>query len=158
MRPRPRDRRRGGRGRSRAAATAWPYCPPRQPASPKRARRIARGEDRSRSFQRLFHSPRPIRGQRPERLRLAKRPPICQRTVFPQNFGSMMSASWEEVRRDRRFARGTAGGPLWHFLKGFIKHPVMVGSVIPSSKAVIDKMLGPVDWAKCKTFVEYGPG
>ena len=50
------------------------------------------------------------------------------------------------------------GGPLWHFLKGFIKHPVMVGSIIPSSKAVIDKMLGPVDWANCKLFVEYGPG
>ena len=69
-----------------------------------------------------------------------------------------MSASWDEVRTHRRFARGAAGGPLWHFLKGFIKHPVMVGSVIPSSKAVIDKMLAPVDWANCKTFVEYGPG
>ena len=34
----------------------------------------------------------------------------------------------------------------------------MVGSVIPSSKAVIDKMLAPVDWANCKLFVEYGPG
>jgi len=69
-----------------------------------------------------------------------------------------MSASWDEARRDGRFARAVAGGPLWHFLKGFIKHPVMVGSVIPSSKAVIDKMLAPVDWATCKLFVEYGPG
>jgi len=69
-----------------------------------------------------------------------------------------MSASWDEARRDGRFARGVAGGPLWHFLKGFIKHPVMVGSIIPSSKAVIDKMLALVDWANCKLFVEYGPG
>jgi phospholipid N-methyltransferase len=69
-----------------------------------------------------------------------------------------MSASWDEARRDGRFARGVAGSPLWHFLKGFIKHPVMVGSIIPSSKAVIDKMLEPVDWANCKLFVEYGPG
>lgn len=44
------------------------------------------------------------------------------------------------------------------FLKGFVKHPVMVGSVIPSSKMLIDKMLAPVDWANCKLFVEYGPG
>ena len=44
------------------------------------------------------------------------------------------------------------------FLRGFIKHPVMVGSVIPSSKVLIDKMLAPVDWANCKLFVEYGPG
>ncbi|HEY0111923.1 MAG TPA: methyltransferase domain-containing protein [Allosphingosinicella sp.] len=34
----------------------------------------------------------------------------------------------------------------------------MVGSVIPSSKMLIDKMLAPVDWANCKLFVEYGPG
>jgi phospholipid N-methyltransferase len=69
-----------------------------------------------------------------------------------------MSASWDEARRDRRFARAAGGGPLWHFLRGFIKHPVMVGSVIPSSRAVIDKMLAPVDWANCKLLVEYGPG
>ncbi len=69
-----------------------------------------------------------------------------------------MSASWDEARRDSRLARSAGGGPLWHFLRGFIKHPVMVGSVIPSSKAVIDKVLAPVDWANCRLFVEYGPG
>jgi phospholipid N-methyltransferase len=69
-----------------------------------------------------------------------------------------MSASWDEARRDSRLAREASGGPLWHFLRGFIKHPVMVGSVIPSSKVLIDKMLEPVDWANCRLFVEYGPG
>ena len=69
-----------------------------------------------------------------------------------------MSASWNEARRDSRVTRELSGGPLWHFLRGFIKHPVMVGSVIPSSKVLIDKMLEPVDWANCKLFVEYGPG
>ncbi len=44
------------------------------------------------------------------------------------------------------------------FFRGFIKHPVMVGSVIPSSKTLIDRMLEPVDWANCRLFVEYGPG
>jgi phospholipid N-methyltransferase len=44
------------------------------------------------------------------------------------------------------------------FFSGFLKHPVMVGSVIPSSAKLIDKMLAPVDWATCKVFVEYGPG
>ena len=67
-------------------------------------------------------------------------------------------SSWEEARRDSRFQRSAGGGPLWQFLRGFIKHPVMVGSVIPSSKVLIDKMLAPVDWANCKLFVEYGPG
>ena len=69
-----------------------------------------------------------------------------------------MSASWDEARRDRGLSRDMSGGPLWHFLRGFIKHPVMVGSVIPSSKATIDKMLAPVDWANTRLFVEYGPG
>nr|WP_245196730.1 methyltransferase [Sphingomonas jejuensis] len=44
------------------------------------------------------------------------------------------------------------------FFKGFVKNPVMVGSIIPSSDKLIDKMLGPVDWAATKLFVEYGPG
>ncbi|HEV2747825.1 MAG TPA: methyltransferase [Allosphingosinicella sp.] len=69
-----------------------------------------------------------------------------------------MTFSAEQAQRDRAFARRAAGGPLWQFLVGFIKHPVMVGSVIPSSKILIDKMLEPVDWANAKLFVEYGPG
>ena len=69
-----------------------------------------------------------------------------------------MSSSLEEARTRRRFARRGSGNPLWHFLRGFIKHPVMVGSIIPSSRITVDKMLAPVDWANCKLFVEYGPG
>ncbi|HET7709642.1 MAG TPA: methyltransferase domain-containing protein [Sphingomicrobium sp.] len=34
----------------------------------------------------------------------------------------------------------------------------MVGSIIPSSKILIDRMLGPVDWDETRLFVEYGPG
>lgn len=56
-------------------------------------------------------------------------------------------------RRDRRSAN-----PQWQFLRGFLKHPVMVGSIIPSSRKLIDRMLGPVDWENTKLFVEYGPG
>ena len=44
------------------------------------------------------------------------------------------------------------------FFKGFLEHPRMVGSIIPSSRFTIAKMLGPVDWGKCEVFVEYGPG
>lgn len=70
-----------------------------------------------------------------------------------------MTFTGEQAQRTRAYARqGAAGGPWLHFLKGFVKHPVMVGSVIPSSKMLIDKMLAPVDWANCRLFVEYGPG
>ena len=48
--------------------------------------------------------------------------------------------------------------PFALFFKGFVKHPAMVGSVIPSSRALVDKMLAPVDWTRVKLFVEYGPG
>ena len=69
-----------------------------------------------------------------------------------------MTFSAEQARRDRAFSPKAAAGPLWQFLVGFVKHPVMVGSVIPSSKILIEKMLEPVDWANTKLFVEYGPG
>lgn len=49
-------------------------------------------------------------------------------------------------------------GPWAMFFKGFLKHPVMVGSVVPSSDTLIRHMLGRVDWANTRVFVEYGPG
>src|SRR5919107_842030 len=55
--------------------------------------------------------------------------------------------------RDRR-----SPSPQWQFLRGFLKNPVMVGSIIPSSRVLIDKMLRPVDWESTRLFVEYGPG
>ncbi|WP_188065676.1 class I SAM-dependent methyltransferase [Sphingobium sp. KCTC 72723] len=44
------------------------------------------------------------------------------------------------------------------FFRQFIKHPGMVGSVIPTSATVVNRMLDQVDWQKCRLFVEYGPG
>ena len=49
-------------------------------------------------------------------------------------------------------------GPAGIFFQGFLEHPRMVGSIIPSSRSTIDKMLAPVKWDECKLFVEYGPG
>jgi len=61
------------------------------------------------------------------------------------------------LQRARRKV-STMLGPWGVFFKGFLKHPVMVGSIIPSSSRTINKMLGPVNWDECKLFVEYGPG
>lgn len=49
-------------------------------------------------------------------------------------------------------------GPWGVFVQGFLEHPTMVASVIPSSRFTVNNMLGPVDWDRCKLFVEYGPG
>ena len=60
-------------------------------------------------------------------------------------------------RVDRRHDRRSPS-PRWQFLRGFFKNPVMVGSIIPSSRVLIDRMLRPVDWETTRLFVEYGPG
>lgn len=65
----------------------------------------------------------------------------------------------EERRSAKLMRRVTqALGPAGVFFQGFLEHPKMVGSIIPSSRSTIDKMLAPVNWDECKLFVEYGPG
>lgn len=46
----------------------------------------------------------------------------------------------------------------WLFASNFLKHPVMLGSMIPSSRRLIRTLLAPVDWERARYFVEYGPG
>jgi len=73
----------------------------------------------------------------------------------------MTISSARTLKGPRRFVRRVAHraiSPKWQFLRGFLKNPVMVGSVIPSSKVLIDRMLEPVKWDEVKLFVEYGPG
>ncbi len=59
-----------------------------------------------------------------------------------------------------RTLRKVAGllGPAGVFFKGFVKNPVMVGAVVPSSRRTIERMLSKVDWEECRLFVEFGPG
>jgi phospholipid N-methyltransferase len=71
----------------------------------------------------------------------------------------MQATSARALKERRRHARRQrSGSERIAFLRGFFKNPVMVGSVIPSSRRLIDRMLGPVDWGTTKLFVEYGPG
>ena len=73
----------------------------------------------------------------------------------------MSSSSAPTLKSPRRLQRRRdrlSPSTHWQFLRGFIKNPVMVGSIIPSSRVLIDRMLEPVDWANTKLFVEYGPG
>jgi phospholipid N-methyltransferase len=48
--------------------------------------------------------------------------------------------------------------PLLLFGRNFFKHPRMLGSVIPSSRFLINQVLEPVDWDKARVLVEFGPG
>jgi phospholipid N-methyltransferase len=44
------------------------------------------------------------------------------------------------------------------FLKNFLRHPIMLGSAIPSSRYLISRVLDQVNWNEVRTVVEYGPG
>jgi len=44
------------------------------------------------------------------------------------------------------------------FAKNFFQHPMMLGSLVPSSRFLIDRLLGKIDWKRARTLVEYGPG
>ena len=44
------------------------------------------------------------------------------------------------------------------FARNFIKHPTMLGSVIPSSRFLVNDLMSQVDWERARVVVEYGPG
>lgn len=44
------------------------------------------------------------------------------------------------------------------FARNFVKHPRMLGSVIPSTRFVIERVLRRVEWPRARVIVEYGPG
>jgi phospholipid N-methyltransferase len=44
------------------------------------------------------------------------------------------------------------------FLKNFLRHPLMLGSAIPSSRYLISRVLDSIDWSTVTTAIEYGPG
>lgn len=44
------------------------------------------------------------------------------------------------------------------FARNFLRHPRMLGSIIPSSRFLIKQVLEPIDWSRARVVVEYGPG
>ena len=44
------------------------------------------------------------------------------------------------------------------FASNFLRHPNMLGSIIPSSRFLVDQVLEPVEWSRARVIVEYGPG
>jgi phospholipid N-methyltransferase len=44
------------------------------------------------------------------------------------------------------------------FALNFFRHPLMLGSIVPSSRFLIRQLLEPVDWSQGRVIVEYGPG
>ncbi|HVZ18445.1 MAG TPA: rRNA adenine N-6-methyltransferase family protein [Terriglobales bacterium] len=44
------------------------------------------------------------------------------------------------------------------FLKNFFRHPKMLGSAIPSSRYLTNRVLDRTDWETARTIIEFGPG
>jgi phospholipid N-methyltransferase len=54
--------------------------------------------------------------------------------------------------------RPSRGEETLLFAKNFLQHPKMLGSLIPSSRFLVDRLLSKIDWKRARTIVEYGPG
>jgi phospholipid N-methyltransferase len=48
--------------------------------------------------------------------------------------------------------------PLGLFFGEFVREPAMVGSAVPSSRKMVERLLEPVDWSRIRLLVEYGAG
>jgi phospholipid N-methyltransferase len=44
------------------------------------------------------------------------------------------------------------------FAREFLKHPILLGSALPSSRFLVQRLLRQVDWPATRVLVEYGPG
>lgn len=44
------------------------------------------------------------------------------------------------------------------FLEEFLRNPATVGSMVPSSRELTEKVMAPIDFASARCIVEYGPG
>lgn len=81
-------------------------------------------------------------------------------------FGLPWLGVWQWIEGRALFARSSTSSPPPSaprtgralFARNFFRHPLMLGSIIPSSRFLIDDILRPVDWTQARLIVEYGPG
>jgi phospholipid N-methyltransferase len=58
--------------------------------------------------------------------------------------------------RERRFSVRTRMSVL--FLKRFLKRPLQIASIMPSSKALVERVADKMDFSRHRVIAEYGPG
>ncbi len=70
----------------------------------------------------------------------------------------------EKGRDDKERTALSSLNPAWVawrlllFARNFLRHPNMVGWMLPSSPFLVDEVLRQVDWNRARVIVEYGPG
>src|SRR5438309_1158761 len=62
--------------------------------------------------------------------------------------------------RNALFGAKPVAGPAraMLFVRNFFKHPIMLGSPVPSPRLLVDTLLKQVNWEETRVIVEYGPG
>jgi phospholipid N-methyltransferase len=55
-------------------------------------------------------------------------------------------------------ATDSTRGSVLLFARNFLRHPRMLGSIVPSSRFLIRQLLEPINWGRARVIVEYGPG
>src|SRR5690349_19507534 len=50
------------------------------------------------------------------------------------------------------------GSALALFARNFFKYPSMLGSVLPSSRFLVEDIITRIDWDRARVLVEFGPG
>ena len=68
------------------------------------------------------------------------------------------SQAEHDVSNDHRAPSRARSGDILLFARNFFRHPRMLGSIVPSSRFLIKQLLQPIDWARARVIVEYGPG
>jgi phospholipid N-methyltransferase len=58
----------------------------------------------------------------------------------------------------KRVVVRSRGADILLFARNFVRHPHMLGSIIPSSRFLVNAALAPIDWERARVIVEYGPG
>jgi phospholipid N-methyltransferase len=73
-----------------------------------------------------------------------------------------VAASEQSIRGMRAGQRRRITSPGWSrmflFARNFFRFPAMLGSVIPSSRFLVNDVLSQVDWERARVIVEFGPG
>jgi len=68
----------------------------------------------------------------------------------------LSTSHFTELTKSNHFWSRAASAFL--FGANFLKHPQMVGALVPSSRFLVDRVLSSIEWSRALSFVEYGPG
>lgn len=64
----------------------------------------------------------------------------------------------EESRTDDLPVARSRAADMLLFASNFLRYPYMLGSIIPSSRFLVNAVLDCIDWPRARVIVEYGPG